>query len=90
MSEIGHSTSQAAQTVINGGIVIYPTEGVYGLGCDFRNEKTVQRLLRLKKRPVNKGLILIASHLQQVLPLIVPTSRDDLARALKTWPGHAT
>lgn len=90
MSDLGQSIKQAAVTVSLGGTVVYPTEGVYGMGCDFRNEEAVHKILQLKQRPVGKGLVLIASHVQQVLPLIVPQQRFDLARALKTWPGHAT
>ncbi len=90
MSEIGNSIQQAARTVNNGGVLVYPTEGVYGLGCDYRNQLAVTRLLALKQRAVSKGLVLIASHIQQILPLIKPHRSADLARALKTWPGHHT
>ncbi len=82
--------NQAIEAVKNGGIIAYPTEAVYGLGCDPFNKKAVLRLLKLKKRDVNKGLILIASHVQQIVQLIKPNEADDLARALKTWPGHTT
>lgn len=87
---IGQSIKQAALAIKQAGVVIYPTEGVYGLGCDFRNQQAVQKLLSLKQRPISQGLILVASHIQQILPLIKPTHRSHLARALKTWPGHST
>ena len=90
MALIGQSIAQAVATVKQGGILIYPTECVFGMGCDYNNETSVNRLLQLKQRPVEKGLILVASHIQQVLPLIQPSQRADLARALKTWPGHHT
>ncbi len=48
-----------------GGIILYPTEGVFGLGCDPLNETAVIRILKLKKRSVNKGLILIAASWYQ-------------------------
>lgn len=82
--------SQAISVINSGGIIVYPTESVYGLGCDPFNEDAVNKLLELKQRHVNKGLILIASHVRQVLPLIQPLAANDLARALKTWPGHHT
>ena len=44
----------------------------------------------MKHRDVSKGLILIASHVQHILPLIKVTDQNHLARALKTWPGHNT
>ena len=82
--------NQAVAVIKSGGVIAYPTEAVYGLGCDPFNEQSVLQLLALKKRSVEQGLILIASNVRQVLPLIQPIHADDLARALKTWPGHAT
>jgi L-threonylcarbamoyladenylate synthase len=82
--------NQAVETVNNGGIIVYPTESVYGLGCNPFDQKSVEKLLLLKKRNVDKGLILIASHVQHILPLIKPIEANDLSRALKTWPGHHT
>jgi len=90
MSEIGQSIQSAVATVQSGGLLVYPTEGVYGIGCDYRNQSTVLRLLQLKKRKIQQGLVLIASHIDQVLCLIQPLDRLHLARALKTWPGHHT
>ena len=49
---------QAARIVREGGVIAYPTEAVWGLGCDPWNEAAVMRLLALKRRPVQKGLIL--------------------------------
>ncbi len=90
MSDLGDSINQAVQTIIGGGVLVYPTEGVWGIGCDYRDQDAVNKVLRLKQRQVSKGLVLIASHIQQVLPLIRPEQSADLARALKTWPGHFT
>ncbi|MFC3195031.1 L-threonylcarbamoyladenylate synthase [Marinicella sediminis] len=90
MTARGQSIEQAVKVVQQGGLLVYPTEAVFGLGCDHRNEQAVQHLLKLKQRPVSKGLILVASHIQQIMPLIRPARRTHLARALKTWPGHHT
>ncbi|HLP97956.1 MAG TPA: L-threonylcarbamoyladenylate synthase [Sideroxyarcus sp.] len=49
-----------------GGVIAYPTESCYGLGCDPSNRRAVQRILKLKQRPQYKGLILIASGYRQV------------------------
>lgn len=57
---------QAAASLSQGGIIAYPTEGVWGLGCDPSNETAVARLLALKSRPVGKGLILVASNVAQL------------------------
>lgn len=53
-----------------GGVIAYPTETVYGLGCDPLDEHAVERLLELKQRPREKGLILIGAALEQLLPYI--------------------
>lgn len=58
------------QVLSEGGIIVYPTEGVYGLGCDPFNETAVLRLLKIKKRNVDKGLILIAASWDQVQKLV--------------------
>ena len=55
-----------------GGLIAYPTESCYGLGCDPDNRAAVLRLLRLKVRPQSKGLILIASRYQQVARYLQP------------------
>ena len=90
MSQTGQSIADAVKVIQQGGLLVYPTEAVYGLGCDYNNQQSVELLLELKQRPANKGLILVAAHVQQILPLIKPARRSHLARALKTWPGHHT
>ncbi|MDO8990011.1 MAG: Sua5/YciO/YrdC/YwlC family protein [Sideroxyarcus sp.] len=55
-----------------GGLIAYPTESCYGLGCDPANRKAVQRILKLKQRPQRKGLILIASDYRQVARYLQP------------------
>lgn len=63
-----------------GGLIAYPTESCYGLGCDPDNRKAVQRILKLKQRPQRKGLILIASHFHQVARYLQPLTRAEQAR----------
>lgn len=57
---------------LNGEVFAYPTEAVYGLGCDPQNKTAVMRLLEIKQRPINKGLILIASDFSQVASYLKP------------------
>jgi L-threonylcarbamoyladenylate synthase len=59
------------------GLIAYPTESCYGLGCDPDNHKAVQRLLKLKQRPQHKGLILIAASYQQVARYLHPLTSDQ-------------
>jgi L-threonylcarbamoyladenylate synthase len=79
-----------ARVVQAGGIVAYPTEAVYGLGCDPWNEEAVRRLLALKRRSLHKGLILIAADFTQLAPFLQPLAADDQARLAATWPGPYT
>lgn len=90
MSVIGTAVDEAVQTVRQGGLLVYPTEAVYGLGGDYQQTEVVAKILHLKQRPTNQGLILVAGHIGQILPLIQPASGDHLAAALRTWPGHTT
>lgn len=61
---------QAVRALNAGGVIAYPTEAVWGLGCDPFDSKAVYRLLRLKHRPVAKGLILVAADVSQLGPLL--------------------
>ncbi|WP_410016715.1 L-threonylcarbamoyladenylate synthase type 1 TsaC [Sodalis sp. C49] len=79
-------------TLRQGRIVAYPTEAVFGLGCDPDNESAVQALLALKQRPWTKGLILIAANYQQLLPYIDETALtpQQRERVFARWPGPVT
>lgn len=81
---------QAARAVSAGGVIAYPTEGVYGLGCDPANAAAVLRLLHLKRRPLAKGLILIAADLEQLLPYIADPTPEQLQCIGSSWPGPVT
>ncbi len=81
---------QAVRALRAGGIIAYPTEGVYGLGCDPENSAAVERLLLLKQRSGNKGLILIASSIDQLEPYLEPLNTSTLKKVNATWPGPVT
>lgn len=74
----------------SGGVIAYPTEAVYGLGCQPANFIAVKRILNLKNRPCEKGLIIIAASIEQLHPYIsladIPRSRE----ILDSWPGPVT
>ncbi len=72
-----------------GAVIAYPTEAVYGLGCDPLNEASVMTLLDIKQRPIEKGLILIASSLEQLRPYLV-LDQIIIDRIASTWPGPVT
>lgn len=75
-----------------GGIIAYPTEAVFGLGCDPDNEEALNRLLKLKNRPAEKGLILLAGSFSQLLPYIdnsrIPQNKRSTV--LARWPDGIT
>jgi L-threonylcarbamoyladenylate synthase len=69
-----------------GGVIAYPTESCYGLGCDPRNARAVARILRLKGRPKGKGLILIGSAPAQFAHYLA----EPPAAWPEYWPGPYT
>jgi len=75
-----------------GGIIAYPTEAVFGLGCDPDNESAIQKLLSIKQRPAHKGLILLAADYSQLLPYIDDNllSQADRLKILSRWPNAIT
>jgi len=79
----------ACRALKQGKIIAYPTEAVYGLGCDPYNQVALQQLLTLKQRPEHKGLILVASDYSQLKDFIQP-SAEMLQRILPTWPAPIT
>ncbi|EEQ14551.1 Ribosomal modification protein RimN [Yersinia frederiksenii ATCC 33641] len=62
-------------------VIAYPTEAVFGLGCDPDSEKAVNALLVLKQRPWQKGLILIAANYEQLKPYVDDAMLSDEQRA---------
>lgn len=74
----------------SGGVIAYPTESCFGLGCDPSSRLGVSRILRIKGRPQRKGLILIASGLNQLKPYIAPLTQSQLEKFDQTWPGPHT
>jgi len=82
--------SQAARCFRAGGIIAYPTEAVFGLGCDPSNPHAVLRLMALKRRKIDKGLILVAASMQQLQRWIAPVSRQHARQLKDSWPGPHT
>jgi len=80
----------AARALHAGGVIAYPTEGVWGLGCDPFDRQAVTRLLELKQRDPAKGLILIAADWAQIEPHLTPLTTAQRERLHATWPGPQT
>jgi len=82
----------AAALLRDGGVLAYPTEAVFGLGCDPRNRVAFERLFALKQRPPTQGVLLIAADFAQVACYIDSTAipADVLAQVQASWPGPHT
>jgi L-threonylcarbamoyladenylate synthase len=82
--------SQAARAIRQGGVIAYPTEAVFGLGCDPLNIPALERILALKGRSASKGLIIIAAHIEQLESWVYFPTNEIRQRVLQTWPGPYT
>jgi len=82
--------NEAVQVLRNGGIIAYPTESVYGLGCDPSNIESIKRLLNIKQRQRDKGVILIAADFSQLTPYLVDIDERLQQPVLASWPGPVT
>jgi L-threonylcarbamoyladenylate synthase len=71
------SIRHAAHIIKNGGIIAYPTDTIYGLGCDPYNADAVERINIIKQRPLNKQFILLAGDIEQVRTLISITVEQE-------------
>lgn len=80
----------AASTVAAGGVIACAAEAVWGLSCDPWNEQAVERLLSLKQRRPEKGLILAADRIERFADLLQDLPEDQLRRIEQSWPGPVT
>lgn len=80
------------ETLRRGGVVAYPTEAVWGFGCDPHSRAAFDKLFALKQRPPTQGVLLIGAEFAHVARYIdlAATPADALARAQASWPGPHT
>jgi L-threonylcarbamoyladenylate synthase len=83
-------TAGAVEQIRAGNIIAYPTEAVFGLGCDPGNETAVRKLLSLKGRHESAGFVLIASEYSQLAPWIATVEDSLRDKAMQSWPGPIT
>jgi L-threonylcarbamoyladenylate synthase len=84
------SVEEARSFITQGRILAYPTEAVYGLGCDPFNQKAVNAIYTLKERETDKACIVLIASWSQLFTLISPITQIQLARVQSTWPGFVT
>ncbi|MGR2739412.1 L-threonylcarbamoyladenylate synthase [Billgrantia sp. Q4P2] len=87
---VAESLDAAVAALRAGGVIAYPTEGVWGLGCDPDNDEAVAHLLRLKERDPAKGLILVAASIGQFAPWLEGLAAELHAPLVASWPGPNT
>jgi L-threonylcarbamoyladenylate synthase len=85
-----YSIDKAVSDLRQGRVLAYPTEAVYGLGCDPFNESAVEAILQLKRRDRSQGMILLISSWAQLSTLIEDVPDALLESVRNTWPGPVT
>ncbi|WP_413191346.1 L-threonylcarbamoyladenylate synthase [Psychrobacter sp. AT9] len=85
------SVAQAATWLKEGQLLAYPTESVWGIGCDAYDEIAVQRILDIKQRPQAKGMIVVTDSAERLMPLLEPLEDGQRQQIIKSWQtdsGH--
>ena len=85
MTNIQEQVDLAVAALREGQVIAYPTEAVWGLGCDPWNEQAVLQILRLKQRPVEKGVILIAADIEQVELFLEKLTPEQKQQVVASW-----
>ncbi|WP_456372156.1 L-threonylcarbamoyladenylate synthase [Thiolapillus sp.] len=80
----------AAHRLRLGGVLAWPTEAVWGIGCDPLNPHAVRRLMAIKQRTFSKGLILVGASYEQIRPYILPLPEKQMQPVHESWPGPHT
>ena len=91
-AKVTNSIKDAALVIQQGGVVICPSEGVYGISCSLFNEDAIKRVIKIKERDIAKGLIIVDSSLDTLKTYLDEKRVDDKSKALlkKYWPGPHT
>ena len=90
MTEVPDLISKAVAILREGGLIVFPTETVYGLGADASNETAVRRIFQVKKRPYDHPLIVHLSSINQMEDWAQAISPAAMKLAQTFWPGPLT
>jgi L-threonylcarbamoyladenylate synthase len=82
------SIKVAAQMMMHGSVIAYPTEAVWGLGCDPLNEQACLELLQIKQRPIQKGMILIAGNIEEFAEILSALPADQVRELDVAWQNQ--
>lgn len=82
---------KAAEVIINGGIVIFPTDTAFGIGCRIDDEDAVSRLFEIRNRPKNKATPVLVASIEMAQEYLLSIPRDVVENLMKKyWPGGLT
>lgn len=81
--------AHAVAVLRRGGVIIYPTDTIYGLGCDITNKKAVERILKLKGRDAKKPMSILCADLKHLSDYAIPT-RSAYRIMKRLLPGPYT
>lgn len=80
----------AASQVRKGGVILYPTDTIYGLGCDPFSEDALKRIFEIKQRPEKKGLLVLIPDMSWLRVLATELPRSFRLLSQRFWPGPLT
>lgn len=88
--ELSEKIKKAVKILKQGGVVIFPTETVYGIGCAWDDQKAIDRICEIKKRPKGKPLQILIADKKQLDDLGAIITKEAEKAIDKTWPGPLT
>jgi L-threonylcarbamoyladenylate synthase len=84
-------TEKAVEIFKKGGVVIFPTDTAFGIGCRIDNEKAIKRIFGIRKRPENKPLLALVSSIEMAQKYLLPIPQKVKKEIIdKYWPGKVT
>ena len=81
---------KSARIIKQGGLIIFPTKGLYGIGADIENRNAVEKIFRLKKRPVSKPILMLVKNISEVEKYCLNIPKKIFALMENFWPGDIT
>ena len=82
---------KAIEVLKRGGIVIFPTDTAYGIGCRIDSDKSLERLFEIRRRPKDKPLLVLVDSIEMAKKYLLPIPKkvtDNIVK--KYWPGRLT
>lgn len=84
------SPEQAASWLKQGQLLAYPTESVWGIGCDAYNQFAVEQILAIKNRPSEKGMIVVTDSIERIKPLLQQLPQQRQQQIIASWSQQAS